>query len=429
MIEKENKEKVDKTKNKRKIRLAGVLLIFFSLLYVPSLFHWLYGNDISTDILRISLVEDIINVDGFIVRDEKVFLSPFDGKYIPNVYEGEKVAAKSEIAKVLKQSSIDLLEKIEELDAKIVNAQNEKNKNTSIFSDDVIKLENEMEEKVKLIIGESNKNSLVKVTQLEKEIDKLIKKKISIVGGMSSADMYIKDLKNSRDKLRRQIDANTVSATTDLPGTVSYFIDGYEEEITPESIESLTPEYLKNIQTKGILNLLKERDVKADIPFVKIIYGNKYNIVFSINEKDVEKYKVGDNVTLRINDIAKIVYGIIDSKSEAFDNEIIISVKVDRCLNDTTSMRKINVDLIRNSSEGYNVPLKSLIDVNMEDMTAKIAIVKANTTYIRDVKINLIYEESAIISNLDDQSKSGVSLYDTYVVNPKNIEEGQIIVQ
>ena len=114
-------------------------------------------------------------------------------------------------------------------------------------------------------------------------------------------------------------------------------------------------------------------------------------------------------------------------KSDVIDGKQIIAVKLDRYMEETTALRKINIDLIRKSREGFRVPLKSLMDIDMDKMTAKIAIVKANCAYIRDVKISVISDDFAIITNLEDSDKNGVSLYDTYIVNPKNIEEGQII--
>jgi len=420
-------EQMQVKQKRKKGRLGGIFILIFTFLYVPSLLHWMFGRDITTDILRIGLVEDAINVDAYIVRDEKLFESPFDGKYIPNALEGEKVSAGYKVAMVLNESSIEIINKIEEYELKIIEAQNEKNKNINFFSEDVDKIENQIEEKVKQIIEESNNNSMLKVGQLQGDIDELIKKKISIIGGMSSADVYIDDLKKNRDKLQRQIDSNTVSLVAELPGIVSYFIDGYEGELTPESIETLTPEYLESINPKEVSTVSGDRIVEANKPYVKIINGIEYNIVFALKQDDAGSFETGDSVNVRINDIDREIAGTISYKSDVIDGKQIIAVKLDRYMEETTALRKINIDLIRKSREGFRVPLKSLMDIDMDKMTAKIAIVKANCAYIRDVKISVISDDFAIITNLEDSDKNGVSLYDTYIVNPKNIEEGQII--
>jgi len=86
-------EQQEQVKSKRKIsRLGGIFILIFLFLYVPSLLHWLFGRDITTDILRIGIVEDSINIDAYIIRDEVVFKAPFDGRYVPNAMEGEKVS-------------------------------------------------------------------------------------------------------------------------------------------------------------------------------------------------------------------------------------------------------------------------------------------------------------------------------------------------
>jgi len=75
--------------------------------------------------------------DAYIVRDETVINSPSDGISIRNVEEGEKVG----VGQIFGEK-----------------AKREKTKNDNFFSEDIKKLDQEIQEKLVLVIKKSNKN-------------------------------------------------------------------------------------------------------------------------------------------------------------------------------------------------------------------------------------------------------------------------------
>ena len=47
-----------------KVKAGSLLLLGFMVVYIPSVFHWIYGNNTTTDILRMSTIEESYNVQG-----------------------------------------------------------------------------------------------------------------------------------------------------------------------------------------------------------------------------------------------------------------------------------------------------------------------------------------------------------------------------
>lgn len=236
----ENKRKIN-----GKVKLGGLLIALFLLLYIPSFIFWIYGKNIHTDIIRMGELEDYVTTDAYIVRDETVINSPSDGISIRNVEEGEKVGVGDTIATVLNKSSEKLLEDLKTLDLRIIEAKREKTKNDNFFSEDIKKLDQEIQEKLVLVIKKSNKNSISEVKQIKNEIDELIKKKATILGDLSYTDANIKALENEKRILQDSINANKRNIVSNLSGIVSYVIDGYEEILNPEKIPEITPEMLE----------------------------------------------------------------------------------------------------------------------------------------------------------------------------------------
>ncbi len=407
-------------------KVGSILAIAFLILYLPSLFHWIYGDSIETDVLRFGTIEDIINTDAVIIRDETVLKSPFSGKCITEIGEGEKVASNSVVASILKDSSLALVDELEKKDLEILNARKEKNKNKEVFSEDIYKIENEIKYKVEQAV--KVRNNLVYTKQVREEIDGLIQKKASIFGKNSSSDSYIDNLVRERDLIQQKISSNTKNLYSTGSGIVSYNLDGYEDILKISGIRNLSVKDIEEIKIDNGGSSNRILDIQIDKPFAKIIKDFEANLVFVLEEGMYERYKVDDFIQeIRISQLGKTINGTVDYKSNTEDGKFITAIKVDKGISETSGLRKINVDIIKNSYNGLKVPLKSLMEIDETEMKAKIVLSKGNYASIREVKIKGRDDEFAIIESLAQPGISGVSLYDTYVLNPLNIKEGQVI--
>lgn len=411
----------------KKTKTGTFLVLMFLVLYLPSLWNWIYGTSISTDIIREGVIEDSINTDAYIIRNEEQIISQFEGKYIPKAGEGDRVPANYEIATVLKQSAVKLLDDLEEKNKNLLKIQNENIDTLNIFSEDIEKIDKKINEKIITLIDQININNLDSCNGIKLQIDELAKKRITILGGNNTNNAYYNQLKKERDQLQEQVDQNTKEIITKSPGIISYNVDNYEDILTPEAISKLTPELLNNIKFSDD-RMMIDNQVSAGKPFARIIKGNDYYIVVSLDYKLADFLKEGDRVSVRLNDIGKTVErSNIYYKSEEIDGKCIVAIKVDRYMNETSALRKINIDLIREYNEGLKVSLKSLKNVDLQAGRAYIVMVEANCAVTREVAIKGSNDDFAIIDNPEDSNKKYVGLYDTYVINPINIEEGQII--
>ena len=417
-----------KIENKRqKIKIGSIMLLLFLVIYVPSLFHWASGKSIATDIIRMDVIEDSVNTDACLIRDEEVLISPFEGKYIPEVNEGEKVPANFRVATVLKESSEKTLDKIRKLDEDILRRQKENSKNQVIFSQDIVKLDVEISDKVKSLAAISGSGSFEKYEDLKDELDSSIKKKASVLGGIGTADSSLNALKDERKRLQDIVDSSTRNIVSTQPGIISYTVDGFEGDIKPSGIKELTVKTLENIKTKNAQIKSTSRNVEVNKPFAKIIKGIDAYFAAVIDINNADFIKVDKRIKLRVNDVNKVISGTVIHKSGEESGKCVVVIKTDRLISDTAYMRRANIDFIKNSYSGLKVPLKSLIDIDSSGKKARIILVKANYASIRDVIIEGKNSEFAIVRGEESSFDKGVNLYDTYVINPRNIEEGQLI--
>lgn len=409
-------------------RIGGMLLAVFLAMYIPSFFHWASGRNIKTDIMRMGSLEEAVSVEGIIIRDEETLISGFSGRLVPDIADGERAPANSRVATVLKSESLVLLDRLREKELKIIEEQQNQSDNASLFSEDVLKIEEMIGQKVGQLVIQANKNSLSQIRSLGNDINSLIEKRATVLGGLGTANAYINSLKTERDAIKNQLDSNTESVTTTEPGIISYSVDGYEEVINPKAIEELTPGVISGIKNVRSSGSALNTDIEVDKPFAKVIKGTEIYIAAVLEERQAAGFKAGDSISLRINDIGKQINNVkVQYVSEKIDGKYIIAVKIDRYLNETSGMRRISIDLIKNYGEGLKVSTASLFNMNQNRSEADIFLVKYNCADARRVRVLLSNSEYALITSLEDKSKEGVSLYDIYVVTPKNIEEGQII--
>lgn len=428
--DKENKREREANKNRRlkRGRKTSIIIVAFIIIYIPSLFKWFYGNSISTAIIYNGKIEDSINTDALIVRNEVKIEAPFDGEYIPIYEEGEKVAANSVIATVLKESASGILNEVNEINKRIIFAKQKNNKVSGIFNSDIEKLDNEIGYKINLLIDDINNNKMESATRLKKEIDNIIQKKAIIIGNEQSNDVYIQSLNEQKDKLEKQMSQSIEEKSTPFSGIVSYSVDGYEDFLRPDTVKDITPDLFNKLMSEKEENTEKvSRKASMGKPFAKIAKDLEVYLVICKDAETLNYINEDDVVLIRINDINKVVQGIVDYVSEDQSGKKVVSLKIDKYTNELSALRKLNIDLIKSTYEGLLIPVRSLLNVNKTRMTANVVVVKANYASIREVLIEGYNSEYAVITSLNPEK--GVSLYDTYVVNPKNIQDGQVISQ
>lgn len=423
-LDEKSGKKYDK---KLRLKIGTLLIVICFLIYVPSLINWVYGQNIRTGMINSGTIEDSVNAEAYIVRDEEFLISPYDGYAIMEFAEGEKFPANFKLATIYDESSSKLLEELSQVDKKILQYNSEKVSNNDLFSEDLIKLDKQIKEQVLLIVTQINSNSYSKVTGIRKEIGRLMEKKAEISQSLGKTDAYMDSLLKQREQVKKAIDSHTEEIQSEKPGIISYCIDNYEVDLNPGGIEKLTPNNLNNIEQVEPVDFVNSVEVSMNKPFAKIINGIEYYLVLVLERQEIDGFRVDTGVKVRINNIGKLVDGVINYISEPNGGKFVVSIKIDRFLSDAASLRKVNIDLIRTYYTGYKVPLTSLMRIDPLQMEADIVLVEVNHATIQRVKIKGMNDEYAIIDNLEETNNAYIKLFGMYVINPKNIVEGQVI--
>jgi putative membrane fusion protein len=339
--------------------------------------------------------------------------------------EGEKVPAFFRIAAVVKNVPVSAYENLKKKELEISRAQNAQKENVSAFSGDLRKLDNEIIDKVKDLAEQSNRGSLVESYDTITKIDNIVYRKSDIFGDSSKSEAYINKLKSEKAAIESTLNNNIKEISTSSSGLISFAVDGYETKLTPDFIRNATPKDLEKITSKQTNRDFNIIDAHKGKPIAKLVKDLENYFVVAIDEKSSKPLTLDRDVTIRINDNGFSFNAVIVYSSNVIDGKRIIGFKFDSGLNETIGLRRINADLVLSSSRGLKVPLSCLQNIDIKTNTAKIVIVKGMSATIKKVRIKGMNDDAAIIDNIEGENS--ISLYNTYVLNPKNIQEGQII--
>ncbi|HEY8348604.1 MAG TPA: HlyD family efflux transporter periplasmic adaptor subunit [Clostridia bacterium] len=408
---------------------VGTFLILFTVLYVPALLNWVSGNHTAQDVIRNGVIEEYVQARAVLIRNE-VLLKPssIDGICIPDVNEGEKAAAYSTIAKVMGNESDELLREIEDINAKIIKARMEQAEKSEFFSADLAKLDDEIGKKVTELIAACNSRSFEEMGRKRSEIRSIVEKKAEIAAG-DTTDEYINTLQKQKRTVQGMIQQNTVQVRTNTSGIVSYHIDGYEDILTPDMVTDLTAAELDSIRDRCASIAADTRIVKKDVPFAKVIKGIDIYMAADIPAGKAKKLEEGDSVRVRINSMGFETSATIVNIGKPEDDRVVVIVRMSRGLDVLSGKRVVDVDLITKTEEGLKVPLKCLRDITPDGSRGRIMLVKNNIAVSRIVDIVCSDDEYAIIKTPEGEYEKTVNLYNIYLINPDNIEEGEIIIK
>lgn len=420
-----NIEDARKRKSKR-FRLVSFVLFLFVLVYIPSFIKWLGSARVTTDIIKIGKIYDIIQAEGIIIRDEVLLNTTFEGKLIPLVSEGERVGKGMKIASIINENTSQLLKELDNTEKKIAEIQSKRLNVEGVYSEDISRINSNIYELSANFIPAVENNRIYDFADIRKQINKQIYKRCEIAAGFINGDNTLKQLLNYKAEIEKKLQNNSGGIFSPCPGVVSFEIDGFEDVFKLDSINKL------NVSSLKVLNNYDAIVQKPKNSMAKIIKGHTYAIALIVdkNAADILKNKQKLDIEIEANH-KKLSLSVSFPVhiSEQQNGKSVVVYLCDRNLETLSNQRTMKADLVYSVHEGFKVPVQSLIDFDRTANKADIMLVRSKITLRKPVKILACNEEFAIIESIDEEKnmRTAVKLYDSYVTNPNGVEEGLII--
>lgn len=435
-------EERKKRRRARRIRRRFLSFLGFVLLlvYIPALWNWFFSVNYEIAAISISTLEIKEPVNGLIIRNETPVKSPGTGILIPSIQYGEKVGKGNEIVSFIKSDMKDIVENYRRMEVEILKRVVSEFDSTAGAERHV--WENAIETQIAKLTEISDTGDLSDANSVRNTIDKILEAKARYMLEDRTIMLKMGKEKEELDRLRSSIQKSVISVTSPISGIVSYHYDGYEEIYTPESRFSVTIDNIHEAVEMGINNdnWLTPVEINGvmDEYFCKVIANDEAWMVFGISEEKGEEIRIefekaklnGRNIQyeIEIEGVDQRIPVFIESIGEKENGLVKITGRFTRYIEKIMNIRGFKGNLLLQNVTGMRVPLRSLFNINTVDNTADIAVVEMDKAVFKRVRIIGQQDTYAIIENLDPtKEKENVNVFDIYLINPKNIVEGQVV--
>lgn len=421
---KKNRDK--KTKKKTKISIARLLIFIMCMLVFGRILYGFFLKHPKTEIVKYGSIELSEEVIGYLVKNETVIQSPVTGRIERIIEEGKRVKKGVNVISIIKNASaVEYKGQVAKLDDEIKQIQSNID-NDNLFQNDIIKIDsiikNKLDEASQIMQSHDTSN----LSKIKSEINELLSKKKIITGQVGAGASVIKQKANIKENYSNQINQAKVSVPTSISGILSYSIDGCENILSEQSLDSITATTINSLENKIQGKNKLSDEIVAGQPAVKLIDNFEWYIVCVLKNTQVEPLRVGDNVYISFDDKTRLPSKVRNINLEQGSDRAVVVFSLTNNLEQFYNNRKINIKIIKRSFEGIKIPLSSI--VKKDDNTNGVLLVDEGITKFKEIDILGRDNQSAIVVSENELSmKKGLSIYNEIVINPSKFNEGMLL--
>ena len=330
----------------RTLGIAGILAVF--LYFAGSIAGYLL-DPLTTSAAYNYHSEDSITVSGYLVRDEEV-LANNNGLVYVTREEGERVSKGNSVAVVyLSEEALSQARQLEDL--RIQLEQLEYAQSVATGSQEVLKLDSNIMDSIYAIRQNMNSEQYTEAEKEASTLRTLILKRDYTYSGEGDIEGQIESLTTQLRSLASATKSGSTAITVSKGGYYSSLVDGYETVLTPESLETMTPSSLREIQP----------DTTLSSSVGKMIYGNTWYYVTAMATEDAALMTEGSKVTLRfVSGLEQDVPMTVERIGADEHGQSLVVLKAEQYVSITTLLRDQNAQIILKSYDGIRVPQESL---------------------------------------------------------------------
>ena len=414
-------------KNTSKVRKAKVSITRLVLFIIVAFIIIRAGVGLvlkhpKTEIIKYGEIEISENVTGYIIKNETITNAPISGQLSIKVPEGTKVQKGVTAASIFRDdANDDYNKKIKAIDDQIANIKSN-SKSANIFQGDTQKLDNDIAEKMKLVVDNSNSGNIENLSELKSQINDLIGKKLTVSGEQGFSGLNIQDKLKERETYVSVINSSKADIPTSDAGILSYKVDGFEKYFTLNNLKAITVNELDKMIIKDPVEIPKKAHVGQ--PVVKIINNFEWYMLCVIDTVKIKPIKQKDNLFIALNDgtnVSAKVYSIKEDKN----GKSLLTLYLTTNLEQFYSLRKVDIKIIKNDYKGLKIPTSSIVNKNGKRV---IMIINKGVTKFIEVNLEGFDDDYAIIQEGNKiAGEKGLSLYDEIIINPRFVKEGVMI--
>ncbi len=393
-----------------KIIICIVLIVFIG--------HQIYSSaykPITTVSAEYYTATEGFQINGIVIREEKIIDSNHSGALHFVLSSGERVAKNGVIANIYSSADTSVsVNRIEQLKLRIAEIEEMQGYNDVEAADISLvnnKVNNSLNEMLRGIASGDFSSFETDSAQLLTNLSR----RQMITGEQTDFSARLNELKTELDSLNASLPQPVGSITTDVSGYFVSNVDGYENLLSCDDIEMITPEYIDQLKPEAT----------PSSAIGKIVSGYTWYIAAKVDISESLKYKTGEKLTLKttIKSTPELNVTLEKINTSTSDNTAVMIFSCEQMNSELASMRKGALTIINSTHSGLKIPTKAL-----RVQEGKTGVFVRSGMMVKFVEVNVVYRtDEYIICEQQVSNDTVLRLYDDVVVKGKRLYDGKIV--
>lgn len=397
-------------------RTIYTLFAIFVVVYIVGMVWDSLYDPVKTVTALYIEAEDAIEVDGFVIREEKTLGAVTSSVVEMQIEEGERAAKGDVVAYVYpNQAELDKVHKKKDLTNRISRLENLMNQGNEIV--DLKSVDTAIAKMSEELSSYYESNNFAKMPQLVDDIKNKTLAREYVYRDRSELKTVIDSLKAERSAIGNANVTKAVYAT--YPGYYSNDSDGYESVLSCSKVEELTPS--RYIEIDDGINVNSQNDGTMG----KIVTEFYWNYATLVSIEEAERISVGKSAKLTFESpVYPEVSAKVQWKSEPENGKVCVVFRIDEHVGEFTLARKLRANIVIRSYEGLKVPREAL-RMNEEGTQGVYCLIDSQVKF---KPVETIFEkDSYYIVAYDSTNTKSLLLYDEIVVSAKELEHRKMV--
>lgn len=397
-----------KPKSIKKKNIVVIIVAVICLVVICAIIYECVIQKSQTYTVVNGYVEKSSNVQGIVIKQEKVIDINNNNAIIPLVEQGERIRKTESVALYKDNNYQEYISKINDLDKQIETLIKDLPQN---YSNDITYIESQIE-----LLGKQARKttSYIKIQEYKTKIDELTSQKITILGELSPSGSKVRELIDTRKNIEENYKTSANNIKSSMAGCVTYKIDGLEGITDTSKVLNYTKNEIDDIFSKYRSNTSSDFGIKI---------VDNFNVYIIVKVQNNEYIKSGSNIYIKFTDKSNVKESAILTKVVDIDEDnkyCIISMS--NGIEKLIDSRCENIEIIWTRKSGMAVPLNA-ITVDSSNI-GKVTTIKNGDYQEVPIKISLSNDNIAIVDNLTDEerknngieNKNTLEIYDQLVI-------------
>ena len=397
--------------NNGTLTIVLVLVAIFIIITVVNVAIKAVNQNYVTETALLSVGSDSENVQGVFIRDEKVVTYQGNGVISYEVSDGGKLGIGSVIADVYSsETQIEIKQRIASLENELALLERISNPGTTKTAQPS-NISDLFMQDYKNFLYQREQDDFTDLQSQREEMVVLLSTYQLVTGKDAGYTVKMQSLKSELEALKNsQEEPLDVIPAEEAAYFVSY-ADGYENQFSMQTLDSLTPEQLSNV---------KDNPNNNNGVIGKLISSYQWGLAAVVDNSE-RIYQKGKRVTLKFASTSEVVKGEITNINPSDDpKKSVIVITCETITYDLVQHRTENVEIIRADYQGIKVPRSAIhFQTVTDDETGETENVRGvyilNGEQPEFRKLNVVYEGVDYVISAQTKESGYLMLYDSII--------------